>query len=157
METAPPIAGELAAFLASGLSIVLATRDAQLQPGVAVALAASAGPDGGELAIFLREEDARRALAHLQEHPELAACFDLPSTHRSCQLKGRYLGHRPATPDERPELERQLQAFRDDLATIGIPHAMTAAWRAWPAVALRMRVSDVFEQTPGPGAGERLP
>ena len=34
---------------------------------------------------------------------------------------------------------------------IGIPRAMSASAETWPCIALDIRVTQVFEQTPGPG------
>jgi hypothetical protein len=33
---------------------------------------------------------------------------------------------------------------------------MTAGWKFWPCVAIDLRVTELYEQTPGPGAGELL-
>jgi hypothetical protein len=31
------------------------------------------------------------------------------------------------------------------------------SWQVWPCVAVRVRVTALFDQTPGPGAGQALP
>jgi hypothetical protein len=51
---------------------------------------------------------------------------------------------------------RQVEGFATDLEQIGFPRAMTAGWKAWPCMALEVHVSQLFEQTPGPGTGEPL-
>ena len=87
---------------------------------------------------------------------QIALDCDLPTTHRACQVKGRFVSSRPARKAERAEVERQVQAFTADLEAIGIPRAMTAVWKTWPCTALELRVTQLFEQTPGPGTGEPL-
>ena len=59
-------------------------------------------------------------------------------------------------PDERPIITAQWQGFMRQLETIGIPRDITLGWATWPAVVVRLRVTAVFEQTPGPLAGTPL-
>jgi hypothetical protein len=150
------ISDELAGFLESGLAITIATRDADLEPDGGWAWAARVHEDRASLTLFVHERSAPALLRNLQSHPEIAIAFDLPSSHRACQVKGRFTASRRARPGERAEIERQAQAFVVDLESIGIPQAMTAGWKCWPSVAIELRVTQLFEQTPGPGAGEPM-
>src|SRR5262245_13615998 len=95
-------------------------------------------------------------LRNLKSYPQIALDFDRPTSHRACQVKGLYVSSRRARAEERAEVERQLERFADDLEEIGIPRAMLSGWQAWPCTALEVRVTELFEQTPGPGAGEPL-
>lgn len=147
---------ELAAFLESGLAIVVATRDGDLQPDGAVAWAVRVEEDRERLTLFMHPQAAREMLRNLERCPEIAVDLDLPTTHRACQLKGIHLSARPARDDERGLVERQVDAFSADLEGIGIPRALNPGWRIWPCTALEMRVTQLFEQTPGPGTGEPL-
>jgi hypothetical protein len=63
---------------------------------------------------------------------------------------------RAASARERKTIERQWDALLDNLAQIGIPRAATASYKLWPSVAIRIRVTALFSQTPGPGAGAPL-
>jgi hypothetical protein len=156
MRVQPPVSEELAAFLECGLSIVIATRDPELQADGAPAWAAKVHEDRAHLTVFVQAQAAPAMLANLEYHPEIAILFDLPSSHRACQVKGRLTASRKARASERPEITRQAEGFRTDLESIGIPKAMTAEWKPWPCVALELRVTQIFEQTPGPGTGELL-
>jgi hypothetical protein len=152
----PLIADEVADFLQSGLSINVGTRDHDLQPEGAVAWAARVHDDGAHLTLFMHKEAARSMLRNLKVHPEIAIDFDLPTSHRACQVKGCFVSTRRGKAAERAEVERQLEAFGKDLEAIGIPRAMVSGWEIWPCVAIQVRVTELFEQTPGPGAGEPL-
>ena len=156
MATHPPIGAELADFLESGLAITIATRDADLEPDGGWAWAARVDEDLLHIILFVHELSAPSLLRNLESHPEIAVALDLPSSHRACQVKGRFESARPGRPEERALIERQVAAFTSDLEVIGIPRALTGGWRCWPAVALRFRVTELYEQTPGPGAGEPL-
>lgn len=147
---------ELAQFLASGLSIVIGTRDRDLEPAGAVAWAAVVGRDRSRLTVYLHPDAGRDLLRNLETCPEIALDLDLPTSHRACQVKGRYLSSRRARAAERPEVERQLEAFAADLERLGIPRAMSNGWQTWPCTAIEIAVTHLFEQTPGPGTGEPI-
>ena len=151
------ISTELAAFLESGLSIVVATRDADLQPDGAIAWAARVRKDGKRLTVYLHEQAASEMLRNLEQHPGIALAFDLPTSHRACQVKGNFVGVRPARATERKEVERQVDRFSNDLEHVGIPREMGAGWQPWPCVAFEIEVTQLFEQTPGRGTGGLLP
>jgi hypothetical protein len=156
VSTKPLITEETAAFLESGLAITVATRDGDLQPDGAWAWAVRVHDDGTHLTVFLHEQAAAAMLRNLESHPEIALVLDRPTTHRACQLKGTFVASRKVRAADRAEVERQVVALRSDLESIGIPPAMTAAWKYWPCAALSVRVARLFEQTPGPGAGEPM-
>jgi Pyridoxamine 5'-phosphate oxidase len=147
---------DLVTFLESGLSIVAATRDGDLQPDGAAALAVRVHDDRARVTVFFYQEAAAQMLRNLKSHPQIALDLDLPTTHRACQVKGLYVASRPARAAERPEIERQVEGFAADLEAIGIPRSMMAGWKTWPCTALEVRVTELFEQTPGPGTGEPL-
>jgi len=155
-SSTPPISDPLACFLEHGLSITVATRDDELQPDGATAWAALVDGDRTHLTVFLYEKAVPPVLRNLEQHSEIAVLFDRPTEHRACQLKGRFVSSRPGRAAERSQVERQVEAFREELEAIGIPRAMTAGWSYWPCVAIRFRVERLFEQTPGPGAGEPM-
>lgn len=157
MKTRPLISKELAGFLESGLSFTVATRDRELQADGARAWAARVSADRTRLTLFLHRPSAAVTLRNLKVHPEIAVCVDRPSDSHCCQLKGRFVASRPARAGERAEVERQAEGFRAELEAIGIPRIMTAGWSYWPSVAVEVEVTAIFEQTPGPGAGDPLP
>lgn len=147
---------ELAGFLQSGISVNIATRDEAMTPNGTRAWAVVFDPDRRHVTAFVTAATAEPLLRDLESNGQVALGFDRPSTNRACQIKGRFLGSRRCRPAERAEIERQFGGFLADLASIGYPPEMFAGWKRWPAVAVKLRVTDVFHQTPGPGAGERL-
>jgi hypothetical protein len=50
----------------------------------------------------------------------------------------------------------QWEGFLRGVEAIGIPRAAFERWVTWPAVAIRLRVTSLFDQTPGPQAGAPL-
>ena len=156
MTPDPRISTELAEFLQSGLSVVVGTRNGDLDPDGAVAWAIRVHEGGDQVTVFLHEIAAREMLRNLKSHPGIAIDIDQPTSHRACQVKGVYLSSRRARPEERALVHRQLEGLATDLEAIGIPRPMTTGWKVWPCMALEVRVTQLFEQTPGPGTGGPL-
>ncbi len=146
----------IATFLEAGRSITLATRDDTLRPEGANAWAAKVDADRRGLTLYLHEASARALLRNLERHPEIAILFDQPSEHRACQVKGTFLSSRKAKASERAEIDRQVEGLGHELGLLGIPGTLMTGWETWPCFAFDVRVSALFEQTPGPGAGEAI-
>jgi hypothetical protein len=102
---------------------------------------------------------AARILPHLEANGRVALGVSLAS-HESYQLKGTYLGTRPGNADDLVRQEAYRKALLADALRTGFPEEiarpMTQGLAYTPSVAITFRVEDVFLQTPGPGAGNRL-
>jgi len=151
------IDAQLAAFLQEGVGIHIATRNAALQPNGARAIAVTVEEDGAHLVVYVARVAAARILPDLETNGQAAVGFGRPVDDRACQVKGLFLGVREATDEERPRVLAQWDGFLGSLEQIGIPRAATKTWVTWPAVAIRLRASALFNQTPGPQAGAPLP
>ncbi len=147
---------ELCRFFERGLSIHVATRDGELRPDGSAAWAARVHPDRQRITVYLHEASAAAMLRNLQRHPEIAVLFERPSEHSGWQVKGRFASSRPAAEEEKAEVLRQAEGFREELRVIGLPRALTEAWALWPCVAIEFDAEAIFQQAPGPGSGERL-
>lgn len=133
--------------------MAIATRDRDLAPDGARASAATVEADGLHMTVFVPARGAAAVLRDLEAAPQAAVLFVRPTDDKACQLKGVFEGSRAAKAGERREVERQAEGFIASLEAIGIARELTASWVWWPCKAVRIRVTDIFEQTPGPGAG----
>lgn len=147
---------ELAAFLEQGLGIHIGTRNDQLHPNGARAVAAKVEGGGTHLVVYVAEIAATRLRADLESNGQAAVVFGRPEDERSCQVKGVFVDIRSATENERPLMQKQWDGFLGQLEMIGIPRVSATNWITWPAVAIRLKVTTVFEQTPGPQAGAQI-
>ena len=147
---------QLASFVEEGIFIALATRNDRLEPNGARVVAACVEAGGTHLVLFLTTVAARSVLPDLESTGEAAVCFARPPDERSCQIKGQFAGMRDATEDERAMVQAQWDRWLDRLTTIGFSRATYAHWPSWPCLAMRVRVTAIFNQTPGPGAGAPL-
>lgn len=147
---------QLAEFLEAGLAIHLGTRNARFEPNGGRVAAVRVEEDGEHLVVYVPNAVAPPLLADLESNGQAAIVFCRVADERSCQIKGTFVAQRPAEDDEQPFVSGQWNHFRDNLAIIGLPQVMTAAWPMWPCVAVRVKATTLFNQTPGPTAGAKL-
>ncbi len=150
------IDAQLAAFLEQGVGIHVGTRNERLEPNGARAVAAKVEDGGSHLVVFVAEIAAARLRRDLESNGQAAVVFGRPEDERSCQVKGVFVDIRSAAESERPMLEKQWDGFLNQLQMIGIPRVSASNWTTWPAVAIRLKVTTIFEQTPGPQAGAQI-
>jgi hypothetical protein len=146
----PPIA----AFLEGPNSTMVASHDADLVPEIARAVALTCAPDGETVTVVLPTNASADLIRQLQADPRIAIVCELSPTHRTLQLKGQATAIRPSRDDERPPIEAALTAFVLQLEQIGLPRRLTERLVVWPATSVTVRVEQLFEQSPGPGAGD---
>jgi hypothetical protein len=144
---------QLAAFLEEGLSLHIGTRDASLQPQGGRVSAVKVEAGGRHLVAYVPEAAFSRLRSNLESNGLAAISFGRPIDDRACQVKGSVIDVRPATDGERELVATQWDGFMRQLEMIGIPRAVAGGWSSWPAVAVTLKVTAVFEQTPGPHAG----
>ena len=108
------------------------------------------------LTVYVPVVTSRETIANVQSTRRLAVVATQPLDHCSTQLKGVAQGTRPAREDEEPFVRRHLGNFGGVLNQLGIPPRVTSTVVHWPAIAIDMRVEEIFDQTPGPKAGTRL-
>jgi hypothetical protein len=153
------IPGMLIDFLDRASVGICSTRGHDLAPRIHF-LAGWRVEEGGEIVECLVTRGFTEGLEeNLSDNRRLTLTAEVIGPHETYQFKGTSEGIRPANAADAPAAEscrrRFLAAcrkyyegqFRDEdvLAKIGLP-----------AVAVRLRVSEVYIQTPGPAAGKRL-
>ena len=106
---------------------------------------------------YVPKAAAPQVVPDLESNRQAALVFARPPDERACQVKGVFVEARAARASERPFVSEQWGRWVHRLGSIGFPPAATENWQTWPCVAIRLRVTALFNQTPGPGAGAALP
>lgn len=146
----------LAAFLEEGLAIHIGTRDADLEPDGSRVTAIKAEEDGRHVIVYVPKAAEARVLPNLEANGQGAVVLVRVHDERSCQIKGIFAGARTAGEAERAFVTDQWDRFIQNIEQIGLPRAVTGHWKMWPCLAVRLRVTALFDQTPGPQAGATL-
>jgi hypothetical protein len=104
---------------------------------------------------LLLDADDERAIANLVEGRAVAITgADVP-TLRAVQLKGTSAGVEPSRDGDTDRVARHVEVFHTDItATDGTPRAILDRMTPDVVVAVVVDVAEVYDQTPGPGAGE---
>jgi hypothetical protein len=146
----------LAGFLEGGVGVHIGTRNDALEPNGARAISVEVERDGQHLLVFISDTAARRVLPDLQSNGQAALTFARPTDERACQVKGQFVHVRKVQHHELEHARQQWSDFLDNLEYIGIPRVASRTWIDIPDSAIRLRVTAVFDQTPGPQAGQTI-
>jgi hypothetical protein len=143
-------------LLQTGVSVMVGTRDASLMPECTRAWGIQIGADRGAVTIFLSESFAGKTIENLRGNGKIAVTCTRPTDHTTCQLKGQVSRITPASSSHRDASRRWHRDFVAELRAIGVPTKLSEAWIVEPSVAVEIAVTEVFDQTPGPGAGRKI-
>ncbi len=84
---------------------------------------------------------------------KIAATFVSPSDYVSFQLKG-FAAMRATEAHDLECADRFMKAATDELASLGVPQRLIGPWlTAREARVARLKISEIYIQTPGPLAG----
>ncbi len=143
-------------YLGAGMHMAVGTVDAAGNPCVCDAVALALDPGGSGVTVYLPVAIAAETVANLATNGRVAIVSTFPPDHGTVQLKGRSLAVRLAGEEQRDFVAGSLGRLADVLEQMGLPRAITLSVQHWPAFAVDVAVESVFDQTPGPRAGELL-
>lgn len=146
------------ALLDTPMTILIATADERLRPHFLRAYGVEIMSERSAVTVYAPEAVAGPTLANLSHRKAIALTVASMEDLTGVQLKGDVISIAPAGSEaDRPIDENQERVAMMMRRHIGEPHA--ELWRrrvTRPAIAITFAVRDVFNQTPGKGAGERV-
>jgi hypothetical protein len=143
-------------FIHEGLAAHIGTRNARLEPNGTRLTAVKVEGDGRHVVAYIPKVASGVVLQDLRDNGQAAIAVARPVDDKACQVKGEFVESWDAAEDERAFVFQQWHGFLNQLDRIGLPSAASTNWAAWPCVAVRIRVTALFDQTPGPKAGAPL-
>jgi hypothetical protein len=161
MRSEYPIDDELKAFLEGPLSVLVGTRDSRLVPEITRGWGPRVSEDRRRISLCVPLATSGKTLDNLEANGEIAATFSLPTNYRTFQLKG---GHATSADPDSMDLEaveRHRAAFVGVNERLGQPRRQVEAfWRSEietsaTLVKILFAPEQIFDQTPGPGAGKK--
>src|SRR5262249_29751286 len=153
---------ELKAFLEGPVSVLVGTRDSRLVPEITRAWGPHVSEDRQSVSLCVPLATSRKTLDNLEANGRIAVSFALPINYRTFQLKGRHAKTAEPQSTDLAFVERHREAFAVVNESLGQPRQLVEAF--WQAeietsaalVKIHFVPEQVFNQTPGPGAGRRL-
>lgn len=153
---------ELKAFLESGPSVVVGTRDLALVPEITRAWGPRVSEDRRSVSVCVPLATSARTLDNLASNGRIALACALPTNVKSFQLKGTCIETTEPDAADLAAVSEHRDTFASRNDRIGVPrHLVETLWRreleATPVlVRIRFVPEQTFDQTPGPDAGSQL-
>ena len=143
------------AFLERTLAIEVAACSPDFIPSSARAYAVRV--EGARVKLFIERNLASELIQNLLSSNRIAAVFCLPESEKAIQIKGTDIQLAPVTAEDLLLIQTYCDGFVDQVCPLGYMRPFLAAYIACDtsqAVAISFTPTDVFEQTPGPLAGQ---
>ncbi len=151
------IPAELVDFIHGAYVMFVGTRDERLRPSISWVFGAVADAGKDTITFFLPNVEGESILNNLSHNERVALTItDTPTHHHSIQFKGKRIETRPSTEKEMVYQDNYKVRFIEHFRKMGVPDEFFGGFVYYPSTAVTFRVEEVFNQTPGPGAGGKL-
>ncbi len=146
---------ELVEFLHGPRGFILGTRDERLRPNVTwISGVITDGPND-EITMYVADAYGAQALRNLEDNGMAALECGHGPAHESYQFKGRFIDSRPSTEQDKAVQElhksKAVSHFTKEYGEQA--GGIFAGILLHPSTAIRFKVTEIFDQTPGPNAG----
>jgi hypothetical protein len=149
-----PISEKLKTYLHGGNGMVMGTRDASMKPEFQRVLGAIV-VDESHLKIFLDGKTAGRIFENLSDN-QMIAVATCSFTFESYQFKGKSIRWAESTAEELEIIEEYFRNFSVSMKDFGLGEDFVFKYPHSQMVTLLMEVTDIFEQTPKTGTGQKI-
>jgi len=155
---ASPLGAEQTAFLQGPVSVIVASRNAELVADAVRGCGCRVSRDRRQVTVLIEPGQSSMLLDDIAANGMIAVVLSQPSTHKTIQLKGTDARIVPVTAADRAAAQQHLHDWSEDLGRIGYGAAFSAALHGGtgPLAAIRFTPTAAFQQTPGPDAGQPI-
>lgn len=144
-------------FLQSPVAIQLSTATPELRPTSTRGFGCKIEEDLQTLRLSVLQSQAERFLKALETGDRVAINFGHVVDFRSVQVKGSRLEVRAADAAEKLAAKTYLDELRKMMTRVGVSEdASRGIFHSGSVVIVRVRADELYDQTPGPGAGAKL-
>ncbi len=156
------VSEQVQTFLESGLGMVVGTHDSSLIPEITRAWGPRVASNRKSISVCVSLVSGRKTAQNLQENGQIAFTFGSPVDYKQIQVKGRCLEIVAPDADDLAAVVRHREEFARRCETVGTPRRFIEGLFRYDAgdpphlVKIRFAPEQMFNQTPGPGAGAPL-
>ncbi len=149
---------QLVEFLHGPVGFVLGTRDARLRPCATWVSGVIADAAKDDITMLVADAYGARALRNLEQNGAAALTCGHGPAHEAFQFKGRFSGSRPSTEQDRAvqELHKAKVVGHFSREYGDEAGGIFAGILSCPSTAISFTVTEIFDQTPGPNAGNPI-
>ena len=152
------IPGSIMTFLDDEAMVaVAASRDENRVPHLHRVSGWSVDEDRQTINCFIPDAYTAELNSSLEDNGEFALTVVDPGSHKTYQFKGQYVDSRPITDADLAIAEQKRGRFAQAVSQgFGMPEDASRTYILPPTLVIRFSVREIFLQTPGPDAGQRI-
>ena len=110
--------------------------------------------DGDHVLVYIPQWYSEQFLEAIAKRPSIALVGVQVTTYRTFQFKGDVIDTYPSTDDDVSSIEAYVDGFGQLIAHVGLDSIRyNSVYASPPLTTLKLRVDQVFDQTPRVGAG----
>lgn len=148
---------DVATFIEGKVMMLVATRDATHRPMIGRGSGARYDGTSGLVTVLVSASQWPDAVAHAGEGLPIATTYVRARDYRAFQIKGVITDVREADAAESERGVRYVREQLDVMMGLGVTRLqLSSTLSDRDLMAITFRPLDVFQQTPGPGAGQRF-
>jgi len=141
-------------YVHAGNGMAMGTRDASMVPEYQRVLGARV-VDGNHILFFFDGPTMRNTVRNLEQYPLFSVSM-CSNTFESFQFKGIAIRWAEATAAENEMVEQYLKDFSLAMMGFGLGEGLVYNYPHTKMMTVLMEVTDVFEQTPKTGTGQKV-
>jgi hypothetical protein len=146
---------DLASLLSTGVGILVATRSEDLTPAITRGWGPLLDESTPRLEVSVTAPAGSATLSNLESTRPIAVTVSQPTTYRTMQMKGVVDAIGDLTDEQRSRVQSHQDLFHEEVAKLGVT-ANAANLFLGDLRVVSFVVDELFDQTPGVGAGNRL-
>ncbi len=132
------------------------SRNAKLRPAFSWAFGATVNAAEDTITFYVPDVEGAETLSNFEDNGMVALTISDAATHETYQFKGPCLSVRPSEDKDTAIQDIHRSKLISHLGALGYPDEILTGFTFYPSTAVTFNVEDVFVQTPGPGAGNKL-
>lgn len=132
------------------------SRNEKLRPAYTWAFGATVDAAQSTITFYVPDVEGAETLSNFEDNAMVALTVSDGATHETYQFKGKCLEMRPSEEKDTAIQDIHRSKVISHLGPLGYPEEIWTGFTIYPSTAVTFRVEDVFVQTPGPGAGNKL-
>ncbi len=146
----------LVEFLNGPLVLSVGTRNEEMRPCLSRVFGVVTDAENDTITVFLPDVTGEPTLDNLNRNGRaaLTACEGI--SHETYQFKGRTIGSRPSNEKETALQDDYKSKMISHYNKKGVPEVFFGGFVYHPSTAVTFQVEEIFIQTPGPGAGDKI-
>ena len=152
------IPGSVLKFLEDEAMVaVAASRNENRVPHLHRVSGWSVDADCQTISCFIPDAYTAGLSSSLEDNGEFALTVVAPGSHKTYQFKGQYVDSRPITDADLAIAEQKRGQFAEAVSqSFGMPEDACRTYILPPNLVIQFSVREIFVQTPGPDAGQRV-